>query len=515
MIKRKNILPLLFFVAACILIVLQLLFSSLLQHYSNRNAEFEGFVLVFSLVALLVICIGFSYAKSLSEEYPDIAGRSTSGIFKDKVAIFIIILFLYQLLALSFVADTDGKAVNSLFFQDSIDSYMDFFGSLYVSQNTDYGYQGGSIYPPICYVIYSVFASLVPSKLFDNPVQRAAAFNIRNSQAGRMALVLFFLIALIGFIVSVLVSRRGKNTYVSLLLGFALITTAPGLFAIERGNIILLSLPTLALFVFGYKSENKILKEIALLSLAFSTVIKITPAIFFLLLLWDKKYKETVRAIVYTAILFFLPFAYFGGFEQIPMLIGNVFSFSSKGSTTGTVVYPNIPHVNTISFSGAFNFISTINTGKFETQPIHNILGYALSVLLLAASFFTKGWRRTLCLSLTLCGMFRSNTPYVLIYILIPLLAFLCEDFSKEKWLDGIYMFLFLCMTVLFPSFYLREVGKMTVYAEYKTTSPLISVVIQNISMLTIAIVLLIDITVRVVLKFISKKRCTRLFKTV
>ena len=58
-------------------------------------------------------------------------------------------------------------------------------------------------------------------------------------------------------------------------------------------------------FVFNYNSENTVIRNLALLSLAIATGLKLYP-VFFGLLLLNKKHKEdAVKAIVYDVALFY------------------------------------------------------------------------------------------------------------------------------------------------------------------------------------------------------------------
>lgn len=468
---------------------------------AHQTHGYEKAMLITEMLTLLILSLFGIYFLS-SQFFKDKILNKTNRFMSSKTLLFTSVLFFTQILAFFFIAATNGYAFRSFVFQDAIDSYMDFFNSLYAGIASD-GYNGGSIYPPICYVIYGVFSSLVPSEFFKNPSWRDAAFQIRNSQAGRIALIIFLVSAFIAFLYALFFAKKKFSVGATMLFALTLVLSAPAIFAIERGNIILYSLPAIIFFVFGYNSENKIIKELSLIALAFSTTLKIIPALFYLLLLCEKKYKEFLRAVVYAAVLFFIPFFYFGGFAHLPIFIKNVFSFGGGPSTPAAL--PNIPHVNTTSFSGALNFISTALTGNFTTQSLHSRGALIISLILLVATFFTKGWRRIMCITLVLIGLFRSNTPYVMIYIFVPLIAFLDEDFSKQKWLDGIYMFLFLCMTVLFPSMNLLKIGKMPIWTLSQTSCPLLTIVIQNWALLLVAVILIIDIATTFILRKIKK----------
>ena len=64
------------------------------------------------------------------------------------------------------------------------------------------------------------------------------------------------------------------------------------LFALERGNSILLAVVFLLVFLWGYQAENKIFQYLSFCALGAAAGIKISPALFGLILLSERRYKD-------------------------------------------------------------------------------------------------------------------------------------------------------------------------------------------------------------------------------
>ena len=114
-------------------------------------------------------------------------------------------------------------------------------------------------------------------------------------------------------------SNKEKYLFITLMM-----FSIPFLFAFERGNIILVSFILLLVFMCFKDSENKVLREIALIGLAASAAIKIYPAIFGLILVKEKRWLDIFRVITYGLILFVLPFLFFGGYSSLILYLKNL-----------------------------------------------------------------------------------------------------------------------------------------------------------------------------------------------
>lgn len=423
-------------------------------------------------------------------------GRHFKTDEERKTALFLCVYLFSQLLAFLFLIAVEGEATSSLLFQDVNDSFMDFFHSLCTAGSQE-GYAGGSIYPPLSYLIFKLFARLVPLRYFDLDNQTAAAFDIRASQAGRVAFLLFLGVAVALFLWVAKSGKAEKGGKWRDAVGLLLLFSAPFVCAVERGNIVLLSMVALLFFALCNRSENRVVRELSLAALAFSAALKLIPGVFFLLLLFEKRYREFFRAGVYFAVMLFLPFLVFGGFSQVPVLLGNL--LRGPAALLGDAYNPEtVAHVATVSFSGVFNNIGTVLTGKPDLLPLYTVLGFLLTAVLLVLAFFQRGFRRTLALTVAMCGIFRFNAPYTTVYMLVPLFVFLREGKAKKRGVDALYTVLFVCMFSFFPAVALDHVGDMILWTAEGFRFQTLTVFVQNALLLVFAAVLIAEFLIEV-----------------
>jgi hypothetical protein len=202
-------------------------------------------------------------------------------------------------------------------------------------------------------------------------------------------------------------------------------------FMLERGNIVILSLLFLMFFVFNYNSENTVIRNLALLSLAIATGLKLYP-VFFGLLLLNKKHKEdAVKAIVYGVALFILPFAGTGGIQNIAKMLQNITDISAdtinnaKGFGYGF-------KVNISNICQAFG--EKMKVQSSTTDWIAGVLMLILLCMVIFVVFISRQeWEKAyaLCMILTLIPTF--SWIYNEIYLLIPITLLLYERPELKK----------------------------------------------------------------------------------
>lgn len=215
----------------------------------------------------------------------------------------------------------------NIFFNQTNDFLADFLNVIgYSSQRDPYNcmlYTGlqEKAYPPMSYLICYPFTKLVN---IDEYISNNFFLDMRiESKFLIVFIIITFLILILLYeiIKQILSNKSVRNKLFSL----SLILSAPLLFMIERGNLLLLAFMFLLCFFAFYDSKNIILRELSYISLALSSSLKIAPAIYGVLLLKDKKYKEACRTIIYGLIFFILPFLFFnGGLRNIEYMIRNL-----------------------------------------------------------------------------------------------------------------------------------------------------------------------------------------------
>ena len=215
----------------------------------------------------------------------------------------------------------------SLFLLHGDDLFMDFFNSIRdVSQGTGVYTERHVIYPPMANLIFLICMRFVPEEY------ASTSFEDRESWANYPSAVLVCFLFLFVFTILLLLALQknlpghgGKKA----VLVFFLIVNPPVLYLLERANLLLLSILSLAVYALYYNAGQKWKRELALLALAFSFSIKLYPAVFGWFLIVDKRYKEAIRCILYGIAMFLIPSFFFGGPVSIFWTFENIFSYST------------------------------------------------------------------------------------------------------------------------------------------------------------------------------------------
>lgn len=268
-----------------------------------------------------------SRARSFVSEH--ISLRDPAVIFVLAVALSFLVFFAVCLIV------GDGYFANMYFLRCG-DLFMDHFNSMRdASQGAAVYTERGVIYPPMANLIYLVLSRLSPSGF------NGTSFSFRQTWVNypsAILLIAFLAVVLSVMIYSIFRENICRSKAKAGLFGVFALFNAATLYTLERGNIILVCLVALALFAFTYNSRNAYARELGLVALAFSVSIKMYPAMFFWLFLVDKRYKEFLRGVFYSALMFIVPSFFFGGPVCILRMLRNVLSFSSNKSSSGGAI---------------------------------------------------------------------------------------------------------------------------------------------------------------------------------
>ena len=223
-------------------------------------------------------------------------------------------LFVISLIA------TGGKSIYQFLFYDRKDIFMDFINDCF--SGDPYGKK--CIYPPLTYVIYTIFSKFLPMDM----AKKHGMFAVRDSAQGLTVYMIYTLIIVVIMLALIWKFLKGDRKK---KLQFSVVTlmSMPVLYSFDRGNIVWFCMAFLMVYIFTYDNKNKILREIGLISLAIATSIKIYPVVFGLMLLFDKRWAEAKRCIIYGVLIFFVPFLCFGGFSEFTVLLSNLTNASN------------------------------------------------------------------------------------------------------------------------------------------------------------------------------------------
>lgn len=319
-------------------------------------------------------------------------------------------------------------------FNNGRDLFMDFFNPLSTMNKGTYWFSHlyeADTYPPFANLLFFIFSRFIPES------GHMASAELRISFAG----MIFFVLAFFCVYVLYELCRKkiGKKPH-ALLMALGLAFCSPILFNVERGNIILLSLLFTACFLFGYDSENKIVRELSLICLAMAASIKIYPAVFGFILVWDKRYMQAVRCAIYGVVCFLAPFALFGGFSGFEGFLSNLTEFVGGNAAAAR------DHL--MNFSNLLSNLTQLFLGSAELG--RSIAGYALVpfsllTVLLATFVFKSRWKSVLALSMVLVLFPNANGYYAMSFYIFPIVFFLIEE--KHGIFDWFYLaFMSLCI---------------------------------------------------------------------
>lgn len=344
---------------------------------------------------------------------------------------------LLILIAVIVIAASNGKSFNNLFWHGStLGIYPDLFESV-IHARTRNPYKLDAIYPAFAYCLIYFFNFFIPGKYKDNFDDLAAICN--NTETLVIAHIFYAAItlAIAYFTVKAFGDSKYRGKYA---LVFIFITSSPFIFLIERGNTVIITIVFLFIYILYYNSQNKRLRELALICLACAAAMKLYPALFGVLLLTDKKYKEAVRAVIYGIILFVVPFAFMGGFGEIPQMLKNSLTLNNN-TLSGSTGFGYGFKVNATSSIGCiFDWLFA----KSNTVYIKMVV-YFLAGLLLFSTFYIKGnWKKTAAVSLVVILMPDFSFIYNVIYLFIPLVLFVKEIKGKRlTFMNALYMLCF------------------------------------------------------------------------
>lgn len=227
-----------------------------------------------------------------------------------------------------------------------------------------------------------------------------------------------------------------------------LLTTISTLNIAFIGNPMVLVVLLSFVYFLNYNSQNKILREIAFISLGLAAGLKLYPCLFGLLTLYNKNWKETARLALYGVVFTILPFLLFkGGFNNIWLLIENNIKynkgycsgFSLNWLTKGCMMYGG-------EFKGELTRTALSMNSVFFVDTLITYLNYVVLAFALATNSFLKdNWKKIMQLMLIILSIVIGRAyPYFGLYLFLPLIMFL--NTAKTSKLNLFYMTLFICM---------------------------------------------------------------------
>lgn len=310
-------------------------------------------------------------------------------------------------------------------FYDMLDSSLDSLISDFKShirytaelQNT-YSSTIHACFPPLIYLFYHFLYLIIP--------------NTENADAMYSFVYMIYLSVLFCLFSYICSKMFEKESTVSRITATVLIIlSTPFVFGIiEQGNIVLLPMMLLAISVLWRNSNNKIKHELSLIFLAVAAGIKIYPAIFGLIYLIEKRYKETARLIVYGILFFFVPFIFTGGADGLMQFLSNQ---SEVQQTWGQCSVISI-----YSYLVLFGFDKSVGA----------IVSAIFAVVAVIGAFIAKKqWQKyfMLIFIMVMCPLWSGQ--YTVCFFLIPFFEFLNDKQQADN--DKLYNIIYITLLSL------------------------------------------------------------------
>ena len=272
-------------------------------------------------------------------------------------------------------------------------------------------------YPPFAYIFFWLFSK------FSWKMQDYYGANrfLDMYHEPFFLLMLFVFYTLCGIAVFELVrSKKTGSAFLRCSVAAAVVLSFPMLFTMERGNNTLLAAIFTMIYLFGYNSSSGCTREIALVSLAAAAATKLFPAIFGILLLYEKRWRDALHLMIYGILLGVLPFAIFDGGVgyNFPLWVRNARMAAEghspfEGCSIAAVIAETIP--------------SAIETGKGRAILLF-INYFFCGLLLFLAPRFRHQWETVLAVSITVISVQGQSWHYCLLYLIPFMIMFLNEE---------------------------------------------------------------------------------------
>lgn len=336
-----------------------------------------------------------------------------------------------------------GQTLANALYMQGTDFILDYSAHLQYVQEPARVYQVNmhACFPPLAYCLYGLLALITPVS-FQGEGARMA---VQSTPAALLVHLVYLALLICLF---TLLARRYLHRQplwkAAAAICLLLVSNVFVLGLMERGNsaFVVLVLLMAAFLLKDRPSPSG--RELALFCIAAAAGLKLYPAAFGLLYLKERRYKEAARLVCYGLVLFFVPFAFFGGLEGLEGFWRNQVG-----------VHATNPNVWTISTLGmglverVLALVSPDDVGRFTNQiRLFFMGGFALAGLWL----FWQDRRRAPWKDIAILTCLVTLTPswsgiYTFAYMVIPLLLFFMEDRPEPRLWQGLYT---LCFVALF-----------------------------------------------------------------
>ena len=343
---------------------------------------------------------------------------------------------------------SNGYYFEQVFYDLTGDAMYDFFFFFNQTSTSVSSFAAGSNPPLVRLVFRFIFKSLPEStqaiyttvNLWPN-----SEYDLRVNAFAFLCFWILFTFAILLFSKLCMDNLEGTNFQKKLFVVLSLLSTGV-IWAVERGNIVIWAMVCTMYFCFNYEKTSKLSRELSYLSLGIAISLKIYPALFCILFLKQKKFKELLKIIGYVIIFTVFPLLISGGFDALFAYIGTLFNQASVSSNL------RAGYLNGLSIMLTLSRALGIESAYMDNIVFFRILNYVFCIALSIAVVFLvdKKWIQFMALVFAMFLLPGITHTYMLTFVSIPLIIFLNEE--RGLTLQNITALLgFLLLTTIIP----------------------------------------------------------------
>ncbi len=401
------------------------------------------------------------------------------SLFTFFVVFFLASLFICLILAMA----SEGDSWKQMLFHNGpyTDLYMDFFNSIRDGGSPDVYTARNNIYPPLCVLIFRFLSKLIPPRLVSSRFDERKA--LLSNPVCMTMYILFALVSILLLMRMIEIYARKRNgkkykTYAT-ILAFLSIVCYPVMYCLERGNILILSVVCSMFFIFFRNSESAVVRHISYISLAMAAAIKIYPAVFGLILIVEKKYKEALKAIAYGVVIVVFPIVFF--IKDFKTTAGVVYALSGlldispavlAAGESSSVFGKMISNLLTFAFTkkNSLNLSSVsvqnvVFMAEGDTKAAVIVCLFFEALAVIALLFAKREWQKVFLITYLMLNIPSASSSYSLSFLLIPFVVFLFGN-NKFRNIDKLNILGFTLLLTPLPTLWYYHPEKIAYFTE-------------------------------------------------